>query len=110
MRVLSERRLAVELGALAGTPRVVAGGNYATPWRALSVLDGTVARYRLFALNAQAGMPDRHGVTFESPFVGPGMRGHGRLPLLPLPAVAGAVAAGHRPAAGRRAGADVGAI
>jgi hypothetical protein len=33
MRVLSERRLAVELGALAGTPRVVAGGNYATPWR-----------------------------------------------------------------------------
>jgi hypothetical protein len=39
MRVLSERRLAVELGALAGTPRVVAGGNYATPWRALSVLD-----------------------------------------------------------------------
>ena len=63
MRVLSERRLAVELGALAGTPRVVAGGNYATPWRALSVLDGTVARYRLFALNAQAGMPDRNGVT-----------------------------------------------
>ena len=65
MRVLSERRLAVELGALAGTPRVVAGGNYATPWRALSVLDGTVARYRLFALNAQAGVPDRDGVTFE---------------------------------------------
>ncbi len=83
MRVLSERRLAVELGALAGTPRVVAGGNYATPWRALSVLDGTVARYRLFALNAQAGMPDRHGVTFESPFVGPGMRGHGRLRYFP---------------------------
>ena len=45
MRVLSERRLAVELGALASTPRVVAGGNYATPWRALSVLDGTVARH-----------------------------------------------------------------
>lgn len=83
MRVLSERRLAVELGALAGTPRVVAGGNYATPWRALSVLDGTVARYRLFALNAQAGMPDRDGVTFESPFVGPGMRGHGRLRYFP---------------------------
>ena len=50
-----ERQLAVELGALAGTPRVVAGGNFATPWRALAVLDGTVARYRLFALNAQAG-------------------------------------------------------
>jgi len=83
MRVVSERELAVVLGSLAGTPRVVAGGNYATPWRALAVLDGSVARYRLFALNAQAGMPDRDGVTFESPFVGPGMRGHGRLRYFP---------------------------
>src|SRR6201996_888299 len=83
MRVVSERELAVVLGALAGPPRVVAGGNYATPWRALAVLDGSVARYRLFALNAQAGMPDRDGVTFESPFVGPGMRGHGQLRYFP---------------------------
>jgi hypothetical protein len=44
VRVISERQLAVVLGALAGTPRVVAGGNFATPWRALSVLDGAVAR------------------------------------------------------------------
>jgi hypothetical protein len=79
MRVVSERQLTIALGALAGTPRVVAGGNYATPWRALAVLDGSVPRYRLFALNAQPGIPDRDGVTFESPFVGPGMRGHGRL-------------------------------
>ena len=56
MRVLSERQLAVLLGALAGPPRVVAGGNFATPWRALSVLDGAVARYHLFALNAQPGL------------------------------------------------------
>src|ERR1700753_3532857 len=83
MRVVSERELAVVLGSLTGTPRVVAGGNYATPWRALAVLDGSVARYRLFALNAQAGMPDRDGVTFESPFVGPGMRGHGQLRYFP---------------------------
>jgi hypothetical protein len=47
------------------------------------VLDGTVTRYRLFALNAQAGMPDREGVTLESPFVGPGMRGRGRLRYFP---------------------------
>jgi hypothetical protein len=47
LRVVSERELSVVLGSLAGTPRVVAGGNYATPWRALAVLDGTVARYRL---------------------------------------------------------------
>jgi len=83
MRVLSERQLAIALGPLAGTPRVVVGGNFATPWRALAVLDGSVARYRLFALNAQAGMPDREGVTLESPFVGPGMRGCGRLSYFP---------------------------
>ena len=83
MRVLSERQLAIVLGALAGAPRVVAGGNYATPWRALAVLDGAVPRYRLFALNAQQGMPDREGVTLESPFVGPGMRGRTRLRYFP---------------------------
>jgi hypothetical protein len=85
MRVLSERQLATELGALTGEPRVVAGGNFATPWRALGVLDGAVAGYRLFALNAQPGMPDREGVTLESPFIGLGMRGHGRLRYFPCP-------------------------
>jgi hypothetical protein len=83
MRVVSERQLAIALGALAGTPRVVVGGNFATPWRALAVLDGALARYRLFALNAQPGMPDREGVTLESPFVGPGMRGRERLSYFP---------------------------
>src|ERR1700733_14088836 len=83
MRVLSERQLAIEFGPLSDTPRVVAGGNFATPWRALSVLDGAVARYRLFAVNAQTGIPDREGVTFESPFVGPGMRGSARLRYFP---------------------------
>src|ERR1700733_15649322 len=83
MRVLSERQLAIALGPLSDTPRVVAGGNFATPWRALAVLDGTLARYRLFALNAQAGMPDREGVTFESPFLGPGMRGRSGLRYFP---------------------------
>src|ERR1700751_1120038 len=83
MRLVPERELAVVLGSLPGTPRVVAGGNYATPWRALAVLDGSVARYRLFALNAQPGMPDRDGVTLESPFGGPGMRGRGRLSYFP---------------------------
>jgi hypothetical protein len=83
VRVISERQLAVVLGALAGIPRVVAGGNFATPWRALAVLDGALARYHLFALNAQAGIPCREGVTLESPFVGPGMRGQSRLRYFP---------------------------
>ena len=49
------------LAALPGVPRVVAGGNFATPWQALAVLDAAVATYRLFMLNAQAGVPDRDG-------------------------------------------------
>jgi acyl-CoA hydrolase len=83
MRVLSAERLGQVLGALPGTPRVVAGGNFATPWQALAVLDAVVAEYRLFMLNAQAGVPDRDGVTLETPFVGPGMRGRDRLRYFP---------------------------
>jgi acyl-CoA hydrolase len=83
MRIVSEAKLAAILGARPGVPRVVAGGNFATPWRALAVLDAAVAEYRLFALNAQPGLPDRHGVTLESPFVGPGMRGRERLRYFP---------------------------
>jgi len=83
VRIVSERELAVALGARPGTPRVVIGGNFATPWRALAVLDGTLARYRLFALNAQPGMPHRDGVTLESPFIGPGMRGQAGLRYFP---------------------------
>ncbi len=83
MRIVSEARLAAILGARPGVPRVVAGGNFATPWRTLAVLDAAVAEYRLFALNAQPGLPDRDGVTLESPFVGPGMRGRERLRYFP---------------------------
>src|SRR5215470_14196858 len=83
MRVIPERQLAAVLGTLTGNPRVVVGGNFATPWRALAVLDGTVAEYRLFALNAQPGMPDRDGVRLETPFVGPGMRGRKGLRYFP---------------------------
>lgn len=91
MRLISESRLAAVLSGLPGSPRVVAGGNFATPWRALRVLDGAVADYRLFMLNAQPGVPDRDGVLLESPFVGSGMRGKNglryypsRLSLVPL--------------------------
>ncbi|MFC7387588.1 acetyl-CoA hydrolase/transferase family protein [Sphaerisporangium rhizosphaerae] len=83
MRVISESRLASVLSGLPGTPRVVAGGNFSTPWRALSVLDAAVPEYRLFMLNAQAGVPGREGVTLESPFVGPGMRGRENLRYFP---------------------------
>jgi acyl-CoA hydrolase len=83
MRIVSEGRLASLLAIRPDVPRVVAGGNFATPWQALAVLDAAVAEYRLFALNAQPGMPDRDGVTLESPFVGVGMRGRERLRYFP---------------------------
>ncbi len=83
MQVVSEERLGQVLGALPGVPRVVTGGNFATPWQALAVLDAAVSDYRLFALNGQPGMPDREGVTLESAFVGPGMRGRERLMYYP---------------------------
>jgi acyl-CoA hydrolase len=81
--MVSEDRLAAVLGALPEPPRVVAGGNFATPWRALAVLDAAVAEYRLFMLNAQPGVPDRDGVILESPFIGPGMRNRERLSYIP---------------------------
>ena len=83
MRIISESRLAAILSGVPGTPRVVASGNYATPARALSTLDTTLAAYRLFVLNAQHGIPDRDGVVLETPFVGPGMRGRAGLRYFP---------------------------
>jgi acyl-CoA hydrolase len=83
MKIVSPDGLTAALNALPGNPRVVAGGNFATPWRALAVADSALAEYRLFMLNAQAGVPDRAGVLLESPFVGPGMRGRTGLRYFP---------------------------
>jgi acyl-CoA hydrolase len=83
MRVMEESRLAAILAGLPARPRVVAGGNFATPRRLLAVLDAAVAEYRLFMLNAQDGLPDRDGVTLETPFVGAGMRRRKNLRYFP---------------------------
>jgi acyl-CoA hydrolase len=83
VRVVTESVLSSVLAGLAGEARVVVSGNFATPWQAVKVLDEALPEYRLFALNAQAGIPDRDGVTLESPFVGPGMRASSRLRYLP---------------------------
>ncbi|HEY7488468.1 MAG TPA: acetyl-CoA hydrolase/transferase C-terminal domain-containing protein [Streptosporangiaceae bacterium] len=81
--MLSDSQLAAVLSGLPGVPRVVAGGNFGTPRRSVAVLDGVVAEYRLFVLNAQPGLPDRDGVLLETPFVGPGMRGKQGLRYFP---------------------------
>ncbi|GHF68909.1 acyl-CoA hydrolase [Amycolatopsis bartoniae] len=83
MRTISESQLAATLAGVPGVPRVVAAGNFATPARTLAILDSAVGEYRLFMLNAQRGIPDRDGVTLETPFVGPGMRGKPGLRYFP---------------------------
>lgn len=85
MRFVSEHHLVDRFGSLSlAEPRVVASGNFATPHRLLACLDSTIESYRLFMLNAQSGIPDRAGVIYESPFVGPGMRNSPRLDYLPM--------------------------
>lgn len=83
MRVVSIDQLKRILGNLPENPRVVASGNFATPTVLLGALDETVAQYRLHMLNAQKGLPDRDGVTYETAFVGPGMRNHPHLTYIP---------------------------
>nr|WP_238338131.1 acetyl-CoA hydrolase/transferase C-terminal domain-containing protein [Pedococcus badiiscoriae] len=63
------------VGQTAGpAPRVVVSGNAAVPWDLLTLVDTSLEQYRLFMLNAPAGIPTRAGIVHETPFVGPGMR------------------------------------
>lgn len=100
MRVIDEAALAQQLTALStGQPRVVVAGNYATPRQLLNLVDRMLTSYRLFALNAQSGAPDREGVVHETPFVRPGVRRSPRLDYLParLSLVPRLFATTHRP-------------
>jgi acyl-CoA hydrolase len=71
------------LSDLPEQPRVVASGNFATPWQLLEEVDKLLSTYRLSVLNAQHGMPDREGVELETSFVGVGMRSSPRLHYIP---------------------------
>lgn len=66
-----------------GGPRVVASGNFATPFELLGAVDAGLGAYRLNLLNAQPGIPARDGVTHETSFVGPAMRHSPSLRYLP---------------------------
>jgi acyl-CoA hydrolase len=84
MRMVDEAGVFAALTPLtAGRPRVVVAGNFATPHMTLNLVDAALPAYRLFALNAQAGMPDRPDVVHETPFVGPGVRQSERLDYVP---------------------------
>jgi acyl-CoA hydrolase len=87
VRLLTEQELDRELAAAASSsqPRVVASGNHAAPRALLEALERSVECYRLFMLAAPGPLPQREGVIFETPFVGPGMREAGeRLDYLPM--------------------------
>lgn len=84
MRTLTPEQLGHHLRSLpAADPRVIASGNHAVPWQLVEVADRNLERYRLFMLNAPAGVPVRDGVTLETPFVGAGMRGQPGLAYYP---------------------------
>lgn len=84
MLVLPAEALARHLGAVPSRqPRIVASGNYASPHVLLDLVDRSLARYRLFTLNAQRPLPDREGVVHETPFVGAGVRQSPRLSYIP---------------------------
>ena len=71
---------------VAGTaerPRVVVSGNFATPWSVVDAIDAVVPEWTLHMLNAQTGVPHRAGLTLETCFVGPGMRGAPTLRYVP---------------------------
>ena len=83
MRVISPEQLRSVLQQLPQNPRIIASGNFATPNTLLKVADETLSEFKLHMLNAQPGIPDRTGITYETAFVGQGMRRHPRLKYIP---------------------------
>lgn len=83
MQRVTTDELSRVLGALPSGVRVLASGNFATPKALLALADAHMPEFRLFMLGAQVGIPNRDGVIFESPFLGPGMRRSPRLNYIP---------------------------
>lgn len=83
MQQIDIDRLALVTASLPHNPRLLVSGNFATPRTLLEALDKQIPEYRLNMLNAQPGIPNREGVTYETAFVGAGMRGHDDLQYFP---------------------------
>ena len=83
MRVVNFEELKRILESIPQNPRVVASGNFAAPTTLLKAADEVLPEFKLHMLNAHPGIPDRDGITYESAFVGPGMRRHERLVYIP---------------------------
>lgn len=74
MKRISLAQLPAVLSRLPDQPRVVASGNFATPRTLLDAVDHSLSQYVLHLLNATGTLPKRTGVTYETTFVGSGMR------------------------------------
>lgn len=83
MKRITVEQLKTVLAHLPPNPRIISSGNFATPHTLLRVVDEQVPEYTLHMLNAQPGIPDRKGVTYETCFVGPAMRHSPRLRYIP---------------------------
>jgi len=83
MRIINTDQLKSVLANLPENPRIIASGNFATPHTLLKAANENISEYTLHMLNAQPGIPDREGITYESAFVGHGMRRHPRLQYIP---------------------------
>lgn len=83
MQVIDIDRISLFTEKLPKNPRVIISGNFGTPFKFLAALDKQLGDYKLNMLNAQPGIPDRDGVTYESAFVGSGMRNSNRLEYFP---------------------------
>jgi acyl-CoA hydrolase len=85
MDVVTESVVATALRTLPGPePRLVAGGNFGTPWELVRLADNTLERCRLLVMNPQAGWPRRYGMVTESPFLGAGVRNDPTVDYLPM--------------------------
>ena len=83
MKKVDREQLKKVFAALPDNPRVLVSGNFGTPKELLALFDSVVPTYTLHMLNAQRGIPDRPGVTYETAFVGVGMRNSERLNYIP---------------------------
>ncbi|MGO0574920.1 acetyl-CoA hydrolase/transferase family protein [Ornithinimicrobium panacihumi] len=83
MKTIDVDVLSHALRFLPDNPRVVVSGNHSIPWELVKVLDESVERYILHALNGGHGLPERECVTAETCFVGPGQRRHPGLRYVP---------------------------
>lgn len=85
MHVVSQAEAAKHLRGLGDEePRIVASGNFATPWELVALAEHNLERVRAFVLNPQLGWPRRLGFITETPFVGPGVRQDDYLDYLPM--------------------------